>query len=73
MRTDATTLTKRVKEATKPARRLRRLPLDYADKAKAIRAKILPMGLYECVCSRINEVAMRTFRAAVADCLTKLR
>ena len=42
----------------------------YEKKEKIARAKILPKGIYGCELAPISEAGMRTFRSAVAYCLT---
>ena len=57
-------------QATGGAERLDRHRPPYEKKEKIVRAKILPKGLYGCELAPVNETAMRSFRSAVASCLT---
>ena len=51
-------------------RRLNRHTGPYDKKVHIVRAKKLPMGLYGCAVAPVNEAALRTFRSAIASCLT---
>ena len=62
-----TTLTERMRQATKATARLNRRRARYADKAEVIRMKLLPMGLYECEVAPTNEAAMKVYRAETAS------
>ena len=46
------------------------LPLDTKNKAKPIRTKVLPMGLYGCETARISDTALRTLRSRIAKALS---
>ena len=65
-----TTLTERMRQATKSTERLDMFNAPYDKKEAIIRTKMLPKGLYGCELAPVNEAAMRAFRTATAACLT---
>ena len=69
-RKDGTTYANRLHRATKTVRKVKYLPVGTSKKCHIIRTKILPMGLYGCESSHVNEVAMRHFRSAIAQTIT---
>ena len=67
----APTLTKRLKKATTVAKRVKKSPIGFPGKAKVLRGKVVPIGLYWCETSRVNDVAMSDFRKAVAAAIVQ--
>ena len=64
---NGSTLTMRIKKATKMAQRLKWLPVTREVKNKIVLCNIIPAALYGVEITQINRAAMQSLRSAIAD------
>ena len=69
-RLSGATLTRRMRTVRTATMRLGRMKAPYDKVAAIVRAKLIPKGLYGCESCPVNDAALRTWRAEVANAAT---